>query len=195
MEYKLLIAEPSDIIRKGLIQILETKAVYSKIKELPCVQNLNQAIVSFKPDIIMMNPSIADKHTVNSIREELGGNIKLIAIVYSLYEPEIIDQYDEAILIGDNSQKILRKIDLAINHGKSTKIKSNQHQLTQRELDVLKLLVKGLNTKDISEVLFISTHTVISHRKNISHKLGIKSLAGLTVYAIINELIGMEDVS
>jgi len=195
MEYKLLIAEPSDIIRKGLIQILETKDVYSKIKELPCVQNLNQAIVSFKPDIILMNPSIADKHTVNSIRQELDGKIKLIAIVYSLYEPEIIDQYDEAILIGDNSLKVLRKIDLAINHVKTTKIKSNQHQLTQRELDVLKLLVKGLNTKDISETLFISTHTVISHRKNISHKLGIKSLAGLTVYAIINEFVGMEDVS
>ena len=58
--------------------------------------------------------------------------------------------------------------------------------LSDRELDVLKLVAVGFSNKEIAEKLFISIHTVMSHRKNITEKLGIKSISGLTVYAIIN---------
>lgn len=62
-------------------------------------------------------------------------------------------------------------------------------RLTQRELDVLQLLVLGHSSKEIAENLHISEHTAVSHRKNITRKTGIKSLSGLAVYAIINNLI------
>ncbi len=61
--------------------------------------------------------------------------------------------------------------------------------LTNREIDVLKLVALGFSNKEIADKLFISTHTVISHRKNMTEKLGIKSISGLTVYAIINNFI------
>ena len=79
-----------------------------------------------------------------------------------------------------------------------TKIKSNTHrrhqlpqteELSEREKDVLIQVVKGLSNKEIADVLCISTHTVISHRKNIAHKLNIHSTAGLTIYAIVNKLV------
>jgi len=59
----------------------------------------------------------------------------------------------------------------------------------------LKLLIKGHSNKEISAKLFISTHTVISHRKNITQKLNIRSTAGLTVYAILHGLMSLEDLS
>ena len=52
----------------------------------------------------------------------------------------------------------------------------------------------GYANKEIAEKLFISIHTVISHRKNITDKLGIKSISGLTVYAILNKLIDTENI-
>ncbi len=64
-----------------------------------------------------------------------------------------------------------------------------QEGLSARETDVLRLVAQGFSNKEIAEKLFISIHTVMSHRKNITEKLGIKSISGLTVYAIINNFI------
>ena len=66
--------------------------------------------------------------------------------------------------------------------------------LSDREKDVLIQVVKGLSNKEIADVLCISTHTVISHRKNITRKLNIHSTAGLTIYAIVNKLIDIHTI-
>ena len=65
-------------------------------------------------------------------------------------------------------------------------------ELSDREQDVLIELVKGLSNKEIADVLCISTHTVISHRKNIARKLNIHSTAGLTIYAIVHKLVDIK---
>ena len=54
------------------------------------------------------------------------------------------------------------------------------------------MVMDGNSNKEIAENLFISTHTVITHRKNITHKLGIKSISGLTIYAILNGLVEID---
>jgi DNA-binding CsgD family transcriptional regulator len=61
--------------------------------------------------------------------------------------------------------------------------------LSDRETDVLSLLVKGLSNKEIADRLNISIHTVVSHRKNIGDKTGIKSLPGLTIYALSHNIV------
>lgn len=65
----------------------------------------------------------------------------------------------------------------------------NQIRLTQRETMVLQLVVEGLINKEIADRLNISINTVLTHRKNISAKLGIKSVSGLSVYAIMNGIV------
>ncbi len=65
-------------------------------------------------------------------------------------------------------------------------------ELSEREKEVLIEVVNGLSNKEIADKLFISIHTVISHRKNISRKLNIHSPAGLTIYAIVNKLVDIE---
>lgn len=64
-----------------------------------------------------------------------------------------------------------------------------QNHLTPREMMVLQLVVKGLINKEIADQLHISINTVLTHRKNITAKLGIKSVSGLSVYAIMNGII------
>lgn len=70
-----------------------------------------------------------------------------------------------------------------------------QEALSDREKDVLIEVVKGLSNKEIADTLCISIHTVISHRKNISRKLDIHSPAGLTIYAIVNNLVDIKNLN
>jgi DNA-binding CsgD family transcriptional regulator len=71
---------------------------------------------------------------------------------------------------------------------------AGSEELTAREKDVLRLVALGHSNKAIAEMLFISVHTVISHRKNITEKTGIKSISGLTVFAILNNLIDTSSI-
>lgn len=66
--------------------------------------------------------------------------------------------------------------------------------LSEREREVVTYVVKGLSNKEIAEQMFISVNTVMTHRRNISRKLNIRSAAGLTIYAIVNGLINLEEV-
>ena len=67
-------------------------------------------------------------------------------------------------------------------------------ELTPREITILKLVSMGLTNKQIADRLFLSAHTVITHRKNITTKLGIKTISGLTVYAILNNIVSVEEI-
>ena len=68
------------------------------------------------------------------------------------------------------------------------------HDLSAREIEVLVLLVRGLINKEIADKLNISLTTVITHRKNITEKLGIKSLSALTIYAVMHGYIEVDEI-
>ena len=79
--------------------------------------------------------------------------------------------------------------------GENNSISSeNNKELSTRETDVLQLIVKGSTNKEIADKLNISLNTVLSHRKNITTKLGIKTVSGLTFYAIMNGIISGDDI-
>jgi DNA-binding NarL/FixJ family response regulator len=72
---------------------------------------------------------------------------------------------------------------------------TKEHEdLSEREKDIVRSVAKGLSNKEIADEHFISIHTVITHRRNISRKLAIHSSAGLTVYAILNKLVDIEEL-
>ena len=72
--------------------------------------------------------------------------------------------------------------------------KEEAELLSQREKEVLALIIKGFINKEIAEKLNISLTTVISHRKNITEKLGIKSVPGLTIYAVMNGYVEADSI-
>ena len=69
-----------------------------------------------------------------------------------------------------------------------------QTELTPRETEVLKEVARGKLNKEIAESLHISLTTVISHRKNITNKLDIKSASGLTIYAVTHGLLNIDEI-
>ena len=101
-------------------------------------------------------------------------------------------QYDGCINIYDNAARIVQKLHSAIEEAQLNP-KNELNELSTRERDILAAVAKGLTNKEIADEFNISVYTVISHRRNISRKLGINSIPGLTVYAIMNKLIDISD--
>ena len=67
-------------------------------------------------------------------------------------------------------------------------------ELTKREVEVMKLIVKGYINKEIADKLCIGLSTVITHRKNIMEKLGLKSVSALTIYAVTHGYVSISEV-
>jgi len=115
----------------------------------------------------------------------------LIGVMSDLWHTEQ-DFADHCAIEDDILQPSLTKA----GHRKSIigHYKPENEELSEREKDVLIQLVRGLSNKEIADVLCISTHTVITHRKNITRKLNIHSTAGLTIYAIVNKLVDLSNL-
>lgn len=77
---------------------------------------------------------------------------------------------------------------------KSYQQDEEDNELSEREKEILICVAKGMINKEIADTCNISVHTVITHRKNITRKIGIKTVAGLTVYALLNNLIYVTSV-
>ena len=69
-----------------------------------------------------------------------------------------------------------------------------QERLSDREKEIIGCVARGLTNKEIADELCISTHTVITHRRNIAAKLQIHSAAGLTIYAVVHRLVDLSEI-
>ena len=77
---------------------------------------------------------------------------------------------------------------------RDTAEKEKLETLSEREKEIIVCITKGMSNKEIADHLFLSVHTVITHRRNISSKLQIRSTAGLIIYAIANKLVCIEEI-
>ena len=91
-----------------------------------------------------------------------------------------INCYDNENTIVETIAAILKKL---------SQTNMPQMELSAREIEVLRLVAQGFTNKEIADNLRISVNTVLSHRKNITAKLGIKSVSGLCVYAMMNGIL------
>ncbi len=181
-----IICDKSEIIVSGLTHIIRHNFNIN-YQIVPChnVNDIRQKLCVNNPQILLINPKEIIPNNV-----ETNVNLIKIALIYEYQDPSNLKKYDHFVYLNDNVnhiEKVLTESTKSINSKKPTSNK--QEILTSREIEVLKLLVNGSSTKDISEELFISKHTVNNHRKNIIKKLGISTISGLTIYAVINKII------
>jgi len=100
---------------------------------------------------------------------------------------------DSSLNVYDNEKQINLKIKNALLSFEQLETEKS-NELSRREKEVLLLVARGLSNKEIADKLSVSTHTVISHRKNISEKIGIKTASGMAMYAVFKKIIDIDDI-
>ena len=193
---RIAIAETSVIIRGGLTAALK-RLPNVKVQpiELLSIEALHDCVRTQCPDRLIVNPVFGDYFDIGKFREETSGKkIRVIALVTSFVDASLLSKYDESISIFDDLERLSKKISGLLNVPSEEEDLENQDALSQREKEIVICVVKGMTNKEIAEKLFLSIHTVITHRRNISKKLQIHSAAGLTIYAIVNKLVTLNDV-
>ncbi len=188
MKKKILIVEPSEIIVAGLSAALQHPDI-RLLQHEATANNLEQRLNVLKPDVLIVNPTLNDN--VNEMRN--GRNMAVVALLYQYVKQSRLRHFDAVIDIRDSKQAILQTI-LDISAKAIAGDARSNHELTPRETAVLVEVAKGLSNKEIAARLNVSIFTVTTHRKNIVRKTGIKSVAGLTVYALLNNLIDEDTV-
>lgn len=182
----IVIVEPSVIIRSGLISVLQrATSLNIDIAEMDEISTISEDILKLKPDIIIINPTYLGYIPIAQLREE-SPNMKLIALQSALTDQNAIKSYNETISIYDTAATIQAALERIIETEQEN---NSRTELSQREKEIVVCIAKGMSNKEIADTLFLSTHTVISHRRNITTKLDIYSPSGLTIYAIVNKLI------
>ncbi|MDR2449298.1 MAG: LuxR C-terminal-related transcriptional regulator [Prevotellaceae bacterium] len=190
---KITLAEPSVIIRNGMLSILRRlSTLHVEVFEVSDMEQLKNSLGWQKPDVLMVNPSFLDGFSLQQIKKEANSDqLRCIALQSALADSSTLKAYDEVVSIYDSADQIKEKLTKIIHEPEEDR---RHESLSGREKEVIVCVIKGMTNKQIADELRLSTHTVITHRRNISAKLQIHSTAGLTIYAIVNKLVELDEV-
>jgi DNA-binding NarL/FixJ family response regulator len=193
---KIFLVERSGIIASGLRHIAGTQEGWNIVGSADSLDDIAEKVRASQADVVILNPLMAEYAHRAALRMLFQGMpaLVLVGLVYQYTEQAVLGQFDALIEIDDSPLQIVNTLEHATTKKNSipSVASDDDYDLSEREREVLVLLAKGLMNKEIADKLCISIHTVISHRKNIVRKTGIKSVAGLTVYALLNNLMQAE---
>jgi len=178
-----VIIHKSSIIQQGLKNILLSHNI--GISEIMNTFPVCAVLNNWKNVLLLIDNQYVSEFKKHRKALKKNGNI-LIGVSISAVFNEFDSFFDEIIFINDGPDSIINKINYYFSDVSDTK---TDNQLSIREIEILTMVAMGYSNKIIADKLFISIHTVITHRKNITFKLGIKSISGLTLYAALNNMV------
>ena len=186
-----ILAIDSYLLRTGLGILLSRIPGAKIIREFSSADTFQQYASRKDIDFLIISQSVFDQSDAVFISHP--GLLERTILLKS--DPSILSEVQNSIHISEDKERITTQIKGLMDQHASSLSRSGSTELSQREKTIVKQVSLGLTNKQIAEELFLSTHTVTTHRKNISSKLGIKSVSGLTVYAIVNNIITIEELS
>ncbi|MBI2271183.1 MAG: response regulator transcription factor [Bacteroidetes bacterium] len=214
---KILIADNSYLIRKGLQSIIDQVEDFSIVGEAEKAEELSEKLLLNSPDVLIMDYSSRYfcLDDISIIREHFP-MVNILAIT-SLQPKSIVsksieygitshlwndcgkEEIIESIYSTSMSKKFLcgKIVDLLMEQSMliSSNVSCSGVKISEREIQILQLIADGLPSKQIADKLFISVHTVTTHRKNLMSKLNVNNRASLVMFAIRENLIGTSGIS
>ena len=190
---KILILEPSVLIAEGLRHVIDNFAGYDVCGIIRNQEgDIGSKIDDFNADLVIADPSVFDNRDRAGAHDMIKGiaNAPVMALISTATDAAYASTYDGTIYLSDTSDDIEQKISTVMNAAPAEQ-RGEGEELSSREKEILVCVAKGMLNKEIADHFNISIYTVITHRKNITRKTGIKTVAGLTVYALLNNLIDM----
>ncbi len=192
---RIAVAETSVIVRSGVVSVLKhLPDITVQPMEVTSLEGLQNCMQAHLPDILIVNPSFGGWFNIEGFRNHATmSSVKTIALVCNITDQNLLKEYDESISLYDDAATISEKIK-KLQNLEEEEVENEQGALSIREKEIIVYVVKGLMNKEIADQLHISIHTVITHRRNIARKLQIHSPAGLTIYAIVNKLVKLNEI-
>ncbi len=188
---KIILITPSKIIARGINAILSDYGDFRLEAILSDISRENENVLkNTSVDIIIIDTGLwgySSRRQFRSLISEYS-DAAIIGVNTLALDEESKKLYDELFSIYDAPSVIINKL-RAANTSERDQSEQNKNELSIREQEILVCVAKGMLNKEIADKFNISIHTVITHRKNITKKTGIKTVAGLTVYALLNNLI------
>ena len=212
---RVILADSNDLVRIGLRTILSSEKNIEIVGEAKNSKDLKQQLISFGADLILIDYTspgfdIDIIHTVLT----LNNSVRFIAITPEQSAQTLVDALRSGVMsyvkkdcdIGEIINAIketgrgnkffcgqiletIQRASIDVNDIDFESFSCEPIILSERELGIVVLIAEGLTNSQIADQLFLSTHTINTHRKNIMAKLGVKNTAGIVMYAVKTSLI------
>jgi DNA-binding NarL/FixJ family response regulator len=213
---KLMLVEDHQIVREGIKELLDNLDDIEVAYEAPDGIHALEQLKTHVPDIILSDITMPglDGFELASVLQSQYPGIKLLVLSMHMndvyikkafangakgYLPKDISKIEliTAIRTVSDGKKYFNSevSDILMNNmveslkNENKPVSRPSTDLTEREIEIVKLLAEGFNSQEIGDRLYISKKTVDNHRLNILQKLNVKNVAGLIKYAIVNKLI------
>lgn len=190
----IVVVESSDILFEGLSSILYSSSEEFMVTRMISFEEVECMLTNKSVDILFINPMIIFNHDreIKKLRK-LYPSLLITCVNMNILDSGTLLLYDFTMNIYDSSTDILSILKRQLKQKLSEEDDNDNEALSDRETEVLLQIIRGITNKEIADILCISVHTVISHRKNIMLKTGIRSQAGLALYAVSKSLISLDN--
>ena len=213
MEINILLADDHKILRDGLRNVIEKVVNLKVIAEEQDGREAVKLCAELKPDVVIMDVSMPGLNGVEATQQIVHENpdIKIIALSMHSNKRFITGMFkagaygyllkdsdsDELITaiktVARNQKYVSQKISSIILNEFMSALPEEESELSSREREILQLIAEGKSSKEIGDILFVSSKTVDAHRKNIMDKIELRTIPDLTKYAIKSGLTSLED--
>ena len=193
---KVLLIVPSKIVARGMEAVLSELGEFRVAGILTDLSHASQMrLRNIDADVIVLDPVVFDFVSRSSVRSHISeySDAAVVGLQTIPMDDEQKKQYDALIGMNDDPVLIVRKLRESLD-SRQDNPETEEYDLSAREKEILVCVAKGMLNKEIADACNLSIHTVITHRKNITRKTGIKTVAGLTVYALLNNLIDSSSI-
>lgn len=214
-DIKIVLVDDHQLIRMGISALLNSEEGLKVIGEVTSAKEVIKTVGEKKPDVVLMDISLDDGDGISLTKEILKkyNNIKVIMLSMHVKE-DFIQRSLKAgangyVLKDSPKEELVKAIKNVAAGGKYfaaevsqlmvasyvtkagdfTDKKKKSSSLTNREIEIIRLLSDGLSNQKIADELNISHRTVDTHRTNIMQKVKVKNVAELVKYAIKNKFI------
>jgi DNA-binding NarL/FixJ family response regulator len=195
---RFILVTDSYLVRKGLVSILNRIQGVRVLKEFGTDGPLGSFLQNHPVDFIIISQTGIDRSSdlFTTHPELLEKTILIEETVNNVpFEESRSQDVLTTIHLLEDKETLTRKIRDLLENQEEGYSETRAIELSPREITIVRLVSLGLTNRQIAERLYLSAHTVMTHRKNIISKLGIKSVSGLTIYAIVNNIITIEEVT
>ncbi|MDF2436320.1 MAG: hypothetical protein K0Q95_696 [Bacteroidota bacterium] len=210
-QIKIIIADSHFLSRKGLAVVLNENRDFALVSEALSNSDLVNQSKFYKPDLIIIDytsanfslqglEQIVKKHPQAKILAitDFQSNAVISKAMKTGVTSHLLKDCDqeeivEAIYKTALGQQFMcgKIVSAVVDEKPASLVEYNCEGLniSEREMEIIKLIAEGLSNKEVADKLFLSAHTVTTHRKNIMNKLGVNNTAGLVLFAVRENLI------